>query len=168
MKTFIIALLLGVIIGAGGLWSFSADQKSPALQRIEERAGTEAGKAVESAQAMSQQARQVLAAKLESLELRAEDVTRELAEKGRVVRRKARDMGEAAIDLAIDARTTATIKARYAADPELSVFTLSVATTGGRVTLSGTVSSPELIGKAMALALETDGVREVISTIEVS
>ncbi len=157
MKSFIIALLLGIIIGAGTLWYFSSDPKPPVLQKIEERAGTEVGKA-----------REALAAKLEMLELRAEDITRELAERGRVVRRKARDMGEAAADLAMDARTTATIKAKYAADTELSVFTLSVATTGGRVTLSGTVASPELIGKAMVLALETDGVREVISTIQVS
>jgi osmotically-inducible protein OsmY len=57
--------------------------------------------------------------------------------------------------------------AKLAADPDLSVFSISVATTAGRVTLSGTVASPELIGKATALALETDGVREVVSTLQV-
>jgi len=35
------------------------------------------------------------------------------------------------------------------------------------VTLSGNVSNSKLIGKAMALALETDGVREVASTLKV-
>jgi osmotically-inducible protein OsmY len=39
-----------------------------------------------------------------------------------------------------------------------------VATTGGRVTLSGAVASFERIGKATALALESDGIREVLST----
>jgi len=35
------------------------------------------------------------------------------------------------------------------------------------VTLSGTVSSPDDIGKAVALALDADGVRDVTSTLEV-
>ena len=35
------------------------------------------------------------------------------------------------------------------------------------MTLSGSVSSPEDIGKAVLLAMETDGVREVISSIQV-
>jgi len=35
------------------------------------------------------------------------------------------------------------------------------------VTLSGTVASPEHISKAMLLAMETGGVREVVSTLQV-
>ena len=35
------------------------------------------------------------------------------------------------------------------------------------VTLSGTVPSPDAISKAMLLAMETDGVKEVISTLQV-
>jgi osmotically-inducible protein OsmY len=35
------------------------------------------------------------------------------------------------------------------------------------VTLSGTVSAEENIGKAVALALEADGVRDVTSTLAV-
>ncbi|MFH0872503.1 MAG: BON domain-containing protein [bacterium] len=99
--------------------------------------------------------------------MRAEDIQKELVEKGRVVRRKARAIGEAAADAALDARATATIMAKLAADPDLSVLSISVATAAGRGTLSGTVASPELIGKATALALETDGVREVVSTVQV-
>ena len=167
MKTFIIGLLMGVIIGGGAVWYFTAGRTTPAVQKAEERAAAEAGKARESAQAFGEQAKQALAARLEVLELRAEDIRKELAEKGRVVRRKARDIGEAAADAALDARATATIMAKLAADPDLSVFSISVAATAGRVTLSGTVASPELIGKATALALETDGVREVVSTLQV-
>ena len=36
-----------------------------------------------------------------------------------------------------------------------------------RLTLSGTVATPELIGKAMEQALDTDGARQVISTLQV-
>jgi osmotically-inducible protein OsmY len=42
-----------------------------------------------------------------------------------------------------------------------------VACDQGHVTLSGTVSAPEDIGKAVALALEAGGVRDVTSTLEV-
>jgi osmotically-inducible protein OsmY len=35
------------------------------------------------------------------------------------------------------------------------------------VKLSGSVKSPDDIGKAIALALDTDGVRDVTSTIQV-
>lgn len=167
MKTFIIGLLIGIIVGAGAHWYFTVGRTTPAVQKAEERAADQAEKARESAQAAGEQAKQALAARLEVLELRAEDIRNELAEKGRIVRRKARDIGEAAANAALDARTTATIKAKLAADPDLSALSISVATTAGQVTLSGTVASPELIGKATALALETDGVREVVSVLQV-
>lgn len=160
MKVFIIGVLMGAIIGAGALWYFTA-------QKAEKLAAVQAEKARESVQSAGEQAKQALAEKLKALELRAEDIQKELADKGRVVRIKARAIGEVAADATLDARATATIKAKMAADPDLSALSISVATTAGRVTLSGTVASPELIGKAMMLALETDGVREVVSTLQV-
>ena len=39
--------------------------------------------------------------------------------------------------------------------------------TAGIVTLSGYVTSSEHIGTAILLAMETDGVREVVSTLQV-
>jgi osmotically-inducible protein OsmY len=72
--------------------------------------------------------------------LRPEDIRNELSEQGKALRRKARDIGEAASDAALDTRTTTVIKAKLAADPDLSALSISVATTGGRVTLSGTVA----------------------------
>lgn len=160
MKNLLLGLLMGAMVGAGTIWYLT-------VMKAENRTIAKAEKARESLQASGEQAKQALANRLEALELRAEDIQKELAEKGSVVRRKARDIGEAAADTAIDARATATIKAKLAADPELSALRIAVATTAGLVTLSGTVASPELIGKAMALALETDGVREVVSTLQV-
>lgn len=168
MKTFVIGILVGVIIAVAALWYFTVGKDTPAVQRTQDTATAQAEKAIESTRAATEQARQALAAKLETLDLRPEDIRKELIEKGKVLRRKARDMGEAASDAALDTRATAVIKTKLAADPDLSVLSISVATTGGRVTLSGTVASPELIGKAMAMALETEGVREVISTIQVN
>ena len=78
--------------------------------------------------------------KLRVLDLRPQDVKDELARSAHVVRRKPRD---------------------------LSALSISVNTTAGVVTLSGTVPSTEAISKAMLLAMETDGVKEVISTLQV-
>jgi len=70
-------------------------------------------------------------------------------------------------DASADARIVTAIKAKYTVDSDLSVWKISVSCTQGHVTLSGTVSTPDDIGRAMALALDTDGVRDVISTLQV-
>jgi osmotically-inducible protein OsmY len=44
---------------------------------------------------------------------------------------------------------------------------ISVGTTDGTVTLAGTAPSPDMIGNAMLSALETERVREVVSTLQV-
>lgn len=54
-----------------------------------------------------------------------------------------------------------------AADAELSVWSIGVSTTAGRVTLDGTVDSEEQIARAITLALETDGVVQVTANLKV-
>ena len=135
----IIFLLIGVIIGAGAILFLTTGQP--------EDDGLEA--------------------RMEALELRAEDIQQELAEQGEVVRRKAREVSDEALDTADDLRITTTVEAKLATDPELSVFDISASTSEGRVTLTGSVESPEHVGRATALALETEGVREVVSMITV-
>jgi len=90
-----------------------------------------------------------------------------LAKTGQVVRRKAQQAGQAIADATADARITAAIKARLMAARDLPAMSISVNTTGGVVTLSGAVSSAEEVSKAMLVTLETEGVREVISTLQV-
>lgn len=163
MKNFVIALLLGIILGVAGYWFIQQPPAKQAAQFAQQKAG-EAGKALTGA---ADEAKQAITAKLEALQLRAQDIRDELQQTGKVVRRKARDVGATVADTAADARITAEIKRKLTIDTELSVFAVSVDTTDGRVTLSGTVSSPELVGKAILVALETDGVREVVSTLQV-
>ena len=167
MKNLIIALLLGIILGAVAYWYVVQQpiqsQAQQAAARVRQKAA-EAGKAASSATA---QAKQILAAKLEALQLRAADISQELKDTGKVVRRKARDIGEAAAGAATDTRITADVKRKLLADPDLSSLGISVNTTDGRVTLSGKVASADLVGRAMLLAMETDGVREVTSTLQV-
>jgi len=163
MKSFVIALLLGIILGAAGYWFM----QQPAAEKAAEQAQRKASEAKKAGADAAADAKRTLAAKLEALQLRADEMREELKQTGQVVRRKARDVGAAAADAATDTRITAEVKRKLVADPELSSLTISVNTTNGRVTLSGTVSSPELVGKAILLAMETDGVREVLSTLQV-
>lgn len=167
MKSFIIGLLAGAFITIGALWYFTEGRTLSAVKTAEKQVTAQAEKALESVQEAGEKAKVILAAKLEALELGSEEIKEEMAEKGSVVRKKAREIGAAAVDAAVDARITAVIKAKLAADRELSVISISVDTTAGRVTLSGAVTSPELIGRAIALALETEGVREVVSTLQI-
>lgn len=166
MKTAI-AVLIGVLVGAGAVWLLGGNDPATTLQNAEELAAREMREAGDALQEAGEMTRQAWNARLEALQLRAEDIQEELAEDSRVIRRKARDFGEATVDVAVDTSTTASIKAKLAADEKLSVFDVSVSTTQGYVTLSGTVDSPEHIGRAIALALGTEGVREVTSVLKV-
>jgi osmotically-inducible protein OsmY len=163
MRNLVIALLLGIIIGAAGFW-YLQQERGASILREAEQAAAKGQKAVTAAAA---DVKQAIAAKLEALELRAQDIREELERGGKVVRRKARDLGEAVTDAAADTAITAEIKGKLAIDPELSAAAITVNTTDGRVTLAGTASSPEAIGRAVLLALETKGVREAVSTLQV-
>ena len=168
MRAFFNGLLLGLILGVGALWFYTSSYTIPQMQEVEQRAVERAAKAQQSAQSAAERAKQAVAARLGALELRADDIKKEIAETGKVVRRRARDLGDAIADAATDAQITAAIKARLATDPELPALGMSVNTTAGRVTLAGAVAAPELVGKAVALALETEGVREVVATLQVT
>jgi hyperosmotically inducible protein len=163
MKNMFIAFLLGIIVGAAGYWYVLQLPVQQAGQQAQQKASEAASAAADAAK----QARQALAAKLDALQLRAKDITEDLKQKGEVVRRAAREAGDAAVDAATDTRITAEVKRKLLADPDLSALDVSVNTTNGRVTLSGTVSAADQIGKSMLLALETEGVREVVSTLQV-
>jgi len=155
VKIFI-ALIIGAAIGAAGLWVFTTAQGRSAVRST----GTQIENATRSARDAVQQ-------KVQVLDLRPQDIKEDLARTGKVVRRKARDVGDAIADATADARTTAAIKGKLLANLDLSSLAISVDTTGGVVTLSGAVGSMDEIGKAMLVAMETEGVREVISTLQV-
>jgi osmotically-inducible protein OsmY len=150
------ALVIGIILGAVGLWYISNHDTADRVQN--------AANQVENA---AKSAGNTLQQKLRILDLRTNDFKDELARTGRIVRRKAGEAGKAIADATADARTTAAIKAKFLGDHDLSVLSISVNTTSGIVTLSGTVPTPEAISKAMLVAMETDGVQEVISTLQV-
>jgi osmotically-inducible protein OsmY len=165
MRGFSTGLLLGIVIGAVGFWFVQKKGREhpEAQQRYEESAAQLRTSASEAAHNMSD----ALRAKLETLDLRTDQITAELSRDGKIVRRKAQDIGDQVVNAASDARAITEIKAKFAADATLSVWSISAGCTQGHATLSGTVESPDDIGRAVAMALDTDGVRDVTSTLEV-
>lgn len=155
MKTFL-ALVAGVAIGIAAVWYFNHDKNNSQFKS--------AGEEIKST---AQNAGDTIADKLRSWHLDSESISNELAKTGKVIREKTSEAGKSISDATADARVTTDIKAKFVKDSELSAWDIHVSTTDGVVTLSGTVSSPELIGKAMELALDTDGARQVISTLQV-
>jgi osmotically-inducible protein OsmY len=145
MKDFFIGLVVGAFLTAGTGWYFIVARKDPRVVH----------------------AWDVVDAKLTAWHLRGDDIKDELSRTGKVLRRQAGDFGAAMVSASSDAAITAKIKAKYAVERDLSAFGISVNTTDGRVTLAGNVTSHQQIGKAMLIALETDGVREVNSTLQV-
>ena len=166
MKGFFSGLLIGVILGAVGFWFL--EQKGREHPESEQRYESAASQAGASAREAVHHLSEAMRAKLETLDLRADQIKDELARSGKIVRRKASDLGTKVADATADARIIAAIKAKYAEDRDLSVWKISVSSDHGRVSLSGTVTGPDDIGKAVALALDTDGVTDVTYTLAVS
>lgn len=155
MRIFL-ALLVGIALGIAAVWYFNHNKANSQF--------SSAGQEIKST---AQNAGNSLQQKLQSWHLDRDSITNELARTGRVIRDKANQAGKAIKDATADARVTASIKAKLVKDPDLSAWDVHVSTTDGVVTISGRVSSPELIGKAMELALDTDGAQQVISTLQV-
>ncbi len=95
------------------------------------------------------------------------DIKDDLQKGGRIVRSKASNVGArtgAAFD---NAKTVTVINAKLVADSKLSAIKINVDADQGIVTLKGTVKSADLIGRAIALALDTDDVVQVVSLLTV-
>jgi len=167
MRKFFNGLVLGIIVGVGGVLFYESTNPMANVEAVKPRADLQSGSAAKTLPQAAERAAQLLAARLDALELDAEGIRKELAATGQVARRRARDLGDAVADVAADTPITVAVKAKLAADPELSAWDISVHTTAGRVMLSGSVASVRLIGKAMELALQTPGVHAVVSTLTV-
>jgi osmotically-inducible protein OsmY len=165
MRAFFNGLVLGIIVGVVAYWYLQ--KKAAEHPEAEQRYQQAAAQTMSNASVTAHSVSDALSAKLDTLDLSTDQIKSDLSKTGQVVRRKAQDIGEAAVNTASDARAVAEIKTRYAEEPSLSVWKISVSCSQGHVKLSGTVKSPDDIGKAVALALDADGVRDVTSTIQV-
>jgi gas vesicle protein len=149
-------LVLGVIIGGVVVWLYRENRDNPHVRAATDQIETTAKSAGDT-----------IHDKMQNFHLDTADIKDELARTGQVIRQKASDAGKKIADATADARITTTIKGKLLADHDLSVVSISVNTTAGVVTLSGTVTTMDDISKAMYLALNTDGVDQVVSTLQV-
>jgi hypothetical protein len=154
MKTLLV-LIIGAVLGVVG-WRYYERTQNPTLgQRVENLTDKTRDAVVGTKDAVVRKA--------EDANLTPEGIKEELAKTGQVVRSKAKAVGER-ID---DARIIAVINGKYVVEKHLSAFAINVDCRDGQVRLTGSVDSPELIGRAVTLALETSGVHNVISQLVV-
>jgi hyperosmotically inducible protein len=154
MKKFLFGVLLGVVAGVWGHWYLTAGRSENDLGALKDKVVTGAGKVKEAIQ--------------ETVgDMKAEDIKEELSRTSMVVREKAKQAGAVIMDATANARTTLAIKTKLLAEPGVSALNINVDTTDGLVTLSGTVSAYEEVAKAVRIALETEGVHKVVSTLQV-
>jgi hyperosmotically inducible protein len=99
---------------------------------------------------------------------RTRDLKQDLSHSTQTIEEKAKKAGTAIADATTNARTTTAVKTHLSTGLGLSALAdISVDTTDGLVTLSGSVSSKEEINKAVQIAADTDGVHKVISTLQI-
>jgi osmotically-inducible protein OsmY len=101
--------------------------------------------------------------KLQDWHLTPDEIKADLRKTGEVVRSNASAAGESIND----ARIVAQINAKFVLDGDLSARAIDVDCSGGKVTLRGSVPSEALLGRAVALALDTTGVTGVTSKLAV-
>jgi hypothetical protein len=106
--------------------------------------------------------------KLVDWKLTPADIKADLEKSGRVVRSKAATAATKTGEVFDNARVVTVINAKLVADGQLSALKINVDATDGIVTLKGTVGSVDLIGRAITLALDTEGVTQVVSLLTVT
>ena len=151
MRNTFFSFLVGVLVGIAGYWFFT---QSGSRHTVADAQGSMRSNAASIGQSLKET-------------FDSDKIKDELARTGKVIREKAGQTGDALADAAANTRSTATIKAKLLNESILASLSIHVDTTDGVVTLSGTVPSHEAIAKAMELALETDGVKKVVSTLQV-
>ncbi len=151
--SILLALALGALLGALATWALSREKRAPASATPPAVAPAPRDDG--------------LARKLREWRLTPEDLERELASATRILREKTGEVGRRVVQETLDARIITVIKAKLTLDEELSAWDISVACNDGRVSLAGTVDSSAAIGRAIVLALDTEGVKEVNSSLRV-
>jgi hyperosmotically inducible periplasmic protein len=163
MKTLFV-FLVGIALGAYGLYYYE-HQSSSTMTASASNASTSTREAADKAMARGREiatnVSDSVSAKIQDWHLTAPDIRADLAKTGQVVR----DNTARARERASDVRIIAVIKAKYVLDRDLSVGDIQVESQDGNVTLTGSVSSDELVGKAVAHALDTEGVHHVAAKL---
>lgn len=96
-----------------------------------------------------------------------DEATAALQRAGQEVKQGSEQLAREAKPVLEDAAVTAKVKAKLAADPEVTAYTIDVDTSAGAVTLSGTVKTADESAEAEKLARDTEGVKSVTNRLTV-
>jgi hypothetical protein len=159
-KVLPLALLL-LLSGCGGEKStkLSAAEPSPRADGSDGTAMT--GRPVSDAMAPTASIR----ARMVEWKLTPDDIRSEWQRPEGVVRLKTPEVGAPAGKVGSD-QLTNQINAKYKDDAELSKVALSIDVAQDAVTLRGTVPSLEIMGRVIALALDTEGINKTVSLLK--
>jgi hyperosmotically inducible periplasmic protein len=164
MKTAFIFFLLGACAVLAFVYLYHPTEPVGAGATFSDKARTTADDVAARTRETAGRVKETVSEKLEDWHLTGDDIKADLAKSGEVVRSKAHVAGEKIAD----ARIVTVIKAKYVLDRDLSALDIAVAVDSGEVMLTGSVVSADLIGRAIRLALETDGVLRVRSRLAIS
>lgn len=164
---FLFVLLLGFAAGAAAMYVYDRDvagvQHPPAATESSASARDTAQRAMDKTRATAAEVSDAIGEKIQAWHLTPADIRADLAKGGEVVRQNT----ARARDKVSDVRIEAVIKAKFVLDRDLSATAITVDSRDGNVTLTGTVASDALVGKAVAHALDTDGVTHVAAKLKV-
>ena len=147
-------VVLGLIVGVGVHWYLTVGRDPARLQEIKNKIVTNAAYVAEGV-------------RTQAGEITGEAVQEAIARSGVFIVDKAKQAGDALTHNPADDRIAAAVKARLARDPALSTLAIQVQAARGVVTLSGLVHSHQQIARAVSLALETEGITKVVSTLQI-
>ena len=140
MKKYLITFLIGVVVGTGGYWTF---RDGPLATKVRESSVV---------QKIGDTLDERVAAKIRD----------EMEKQGKVVLNKP---AGATVPVLEDGRLSDLVKAKIAAEPQLSGAEIKTEVKSGDVTLSGTATSWDQVALATRLALDCAATRTVVSTI---
>jgi len=172
MNKIVLLIPLSVLVLAGCDKKDSTDptvaQKTEtAVQNAADATKGAVSTAADKTKAAAIDAKDAINDKLVEWKLTPTDLKADFEKGGRIVRSKSSAAAAKTGEVFDNARIVTVINGKLVADSQLSAIKINVDADQGVVTLKGTVKSFDLIGRAMALALDTDGVTQVVSLLTV-
>ncbi len=146
----------------------TAEKAEAAMKNAAAKTGDAIGTAAAKTKEAALDAKDAIHAKMVDWKLTPSDLKADFEKGGRIVRTKTATAGARTGEILDNARVVTVINAKLVGDSQLSALKINVDANQGTVTLKGTVGSLDLIGRAISLALDTDGVNEVVSLLTVS
>ncbi len=144
-----------------------AQKAQTAAQNAADATKSAVATAADKTKAVAIEAKDAISEKLVDWKLTPADLKADFEQGNRIVRSKTATAAAKTGEVLDNARIVTVINGKLVADSQLSAIKINVDADQGVVTLKGTVKSIDLVGRAMALALDTDGVTQVISLLTV-